>query len=281
MIKILKVSGLSSAAWYDKRLRKAYRASPGPKPAHAEAEILYRVKELLLEPEFYGEGYKKLKKRLADLGIRVGKERLRRILSENNLLAPQRAEPNGSGRLHDGSITTLVPNKMWGTDIKEFYIKGQKHYIISVIDHFNGEIHGYNVTAQANRFTVLQALHNAVMKCFLNLENDVCKESGLQLRADHGSQFDSKTYAAELAFLGITPSPAFVRSPQCNGIIERYHRTLNEQVFYLMSFEDIEHARYEIDRFVEKYNQRWLYHRLGLRSPQQYRLEYEENGLVR
>ena len=50
--------------------------------------------------------------------------------------------------------------------------------------------------------------------------------NGLLLRHDHGSQFVSAHFQAEIAFLGMKSSPAFVRAPEGNGCIERFFRTL-------------------------------------------------------
>jgi putative transposase len=47
---------------------------------------------------------------------------------------------------------------------------------------------------------------------------------------DHGSQYVSDYFQAELTFLGITSSPAFVRESEGNGIAERFIRTLKEQL---------------------------------------------------
>jgi len=76
--------------------------------------------------------------------------------------------------------------------------------------------------------------------------------------------------------LGLVYSPAFVRSPQCNGIIERCHRTLDEQVFDLHDFESLEAARKAIGEFIERYNRHWLIRRLGLNSPLDYREDHEK-----
>jgi putative transposase len=41
---------------------------------------------------------------------------------------------------------------------------------------------------------------------------------GLTLRHDHGSQFMSHDFQAEITLLGIVSSPAFVRGPDGNGM---------------------------------------------------------------
>jgi hypothetical protein len=49
---------------------------------------------------------------------------------------------------------------------------------------------------------------------------------GENLPHDHSPQFMSDDFQAEIAFLGIASSPAFVREPEGNGCIERFFRTL-------------------------------------------------------
>ena len=121
----------------------------------------------------------------------------------------------------------------------------------------------------------MEPLRMAVKKAFGNLERDVCIDIGLFLRTDHGSQYDSNDFQKELKFLGLVYSPAFVRSPECNGIIERFHRTLDEQVFDKQVFESLNQARLAIAKFIEDYNRECLLHRLGLTSPLEYRQDFE------
>ena len=80
---------------------------------------------------------------------------------------------------------------------------------------------------------------------------------------------------AEMKFLGLDMSKAYVRQPECNGCIERFHRTLEEEVFALNHFKTLEEANEAIRRFVENYNHLWLIYRLGYKSPVEYRKEYE------
>ena len=49
----------------------------------------------------------------------------------------------------------------------------------------------------------------------------------------------SDDFQNELAFLGIESSPAFVREPEGNGCIERFFRTLKEQLLWVRPFQSI------------------------------------------
>jgi len=75
--------------------------------------------------------------------------------------------------------------------------------------------------------------------------------------------------------LGLGMSKAYVRSPECNGIIERFHRTLNEQVFSVNTLMSLEEAHQAIKEFIEDYNQDWILHRLKHCSPVEYRKKHE------
>ncbi len=234
---------------------------------------------LLENPLFYGEGYIKIYKRLKNKGIRVGKTRVYKLMRRHDLLNHKKVTTGGS-RIHDGRIITDQPNRMWATDGKEFRTQSDgKCWFIGVIDHFNDEILTFHITKTFDRFAALEPLRLAVKKTFGSIDQDVCKGLNIALRCDHGSQFDSKDYLKELKFLGVEHSPAFVRSPECNGIIERFHRTLNEQVFYIDTFADLTEAKEQITTFIDKYNNHWLLHRLGLKTPVQYRLEYQNGAL--
>lgn len=276
MSLILSVAGLSSAAYYRKDAPKINKARPGPKPSITDDQLLMEIRKEILESPFLDEGYKKTWKRLQRRGIKASKDRVNRVMRENDLLSVTRPKAERKVNDHTGSIKTELPNRMWGTDGKRFYtLKEGWCWFFGIIDHFNDEIIAWHANKSGNRFNAMEPLRTAVKKTYGSLDHHVCKDLGLFLRSDHGSQYDSNDFQKELKFLGLIYSPAFVRSPECNGIIERFHRTLNEQVFDLCVFESLEEARKVIGEFIKRYNRYWLIHRLGLKSPLEYRLDHE------
>ena len=108
------------------------------------------------------------------------------------------------------------------------------------------------------------------------VNRDVCRGIELQLRSDHGSQYDSADFMNEMKFLGLGMSKAYVRSPECNGIIERFHRTLEEELLQIKPFNSIEEAQREIAEFIDNYNTHWILHRLDHYSPMEYKRMYIE-----
>jgi transposase InsO family protein len=81
----------------------------------------------------------------------------------------------------------------------------------------------------------------------------------------------SDDFQQEIRFLGMESSPAFLREPEGNGCIERFFRTLKEQLLWLRDFEDLEELQAALREFRDRYNRHWLIERLAFQSPRQAR----------
>ena len=87
--------------------------------------------------------------------------------------------------------------------------------------------------------------------------------SGLAIRHDHGSQYMSRAFQKEIAWLGAASSPAFVRAPESNGCAERFIRTLKENLLWVRTFRTVEDLRLALIDFRRNYNEHWLIERHG------------------
>lgn len=273
---VLYVAGLSRAAWYGKGRHSGEKKRPGPKPAICDEKLLEAVREDLAQSRFHSEGHKKVLARLRRQGLKVSRKRLLRLMKTHHLLAPVRPKANGSSRVHDGTITTLGLNQLWGTDGKQFWTRQEGlSWFFGVIDHCNDEILGWHTCKIGNRFAAIEPVHQAIKAQYGALDKGIVKGVGLALRNDHGSQYDSGDFQREMNYLGLEMSPAFVRSPQCNGLIERFNRTLQEQVFDLHCFDNLQEARMTIAKFIDDYNRFWLLERHAYRSPLEVRTDLQ------
>lgn len=258
---------ISVGRWYDKRKRKLICEKRGPKVKHCDGDVLSMLEKYLSDPVFYNEGYKKLTVRLREMGVCVGKERLRRIMKEQGLLLNGVNRERVSPYEHTGTIVTDRPNKMWGSDIKEFHLLHGTLYFISLKDHYHGKIVGHYVSEDKTTQSTKEALRQAIKNEFGSVSQGVCSGLDFQIRQDNGSQYVGKEYKAEAKFLGISLSNTMIRSPQSNGVIERFHRTMNEQLGILNKQTSFEASKGILDDFVIKFNSKWLYHRNKLKSP--------------
>lgn len=265
---ILRVIDYSSAAYYGTE-EDDHPGKRGPKTVISDEALKREIKQAMDSIPFHGTGYKKIHSRmnreLRKKGHSVGKNRVFRLMQEENML--NRA-PGGTGssRIHDGTLITDAPDVVWGTDGKKFFTRRDGWcWLFDVIDHFNSEIVGYNVVKYGDRFEATRAVQNAVTHRFGNLDKDSAQS--LVIRSDRGSQYTSEYYTKSMDHLGIEVSHTWSRSPESNGIIERFHRTIDEQLFSLLDFETLEDADKAIGEFIERYNGEWILERLGYLSP--------------
>ena len=87
------------------------------------------------------------------------------------------------------------------------------------------------------------------------------------------SQYVSHDFQAEIRFLGIESSPAFVREPEGNGCAERFIRVLKENLLWVRRFDTVEELRLALLAFRQTYNQSWIIERHGYKTPAQVRAE--------
>ena len=58
-----------------------------------------------------------------------------------------------------------------------------------------------------------------------------------------------------------------MREPEGNGCVERFIRTLKENLLWVRRFDTIEELRVALHRFQEIYNQTWIVERHGYQTP--------------
>jgi putative transposase len=273
LLRVSEVWDVPRATVYRRRrhdeARPRRRPGPlGPMPDQALAEA---IRELLVMSPFHGEGYRKLWARLRFKGIRTSKRRVLRLTREHGLQAPGRVGRPHGPKAHDGTIRTDRVDEMWGTDLTSTLTGEGQASIFVTVDHASTECLGIHAARRATRLEALEPLRQGVRGCFGGFAEGVA--GGLKLRHDHGSQFVADDYQAELAFLGIENSPAFVREPEGNGCVERFIRTLKENLLWVRRFATIEELRQALHVFKNAYNQSWIVERHGYRTPAQVRAD--------
>ena len=136
----------------------------------------------------------------------------------------------------------------------------------------SAECVGIHASRRADRFQALEPVRQGVREHFGSFAKGAA--AGLQLRHDHGSQHVSHHFQAEIRFLGIESSPAFVREPEGNGCAERFIRTLKENLLWVRRFDTVEELRLALIACKRVYNQSWIIERHGYRTPAQVRADH-------
>src|SRR5689334_17458935 len=268
--RVTRLRGVARATVYrHRRPGGGEHRRPGPVGAMPDAALVGEIRRLLEDSPFHGEGHRKLWARLRFAGVRTSRRRVLRLMRAHGLLAPQRAgRPRGS-KAHDGTITTERVDLMWGTDLTSVVTGEGQAAVFVAVDHGSAECVGIHASHRADRFEALEPVRQAVRERFGAFAKGVA--AGLRLRYDHGSQYVSHDFQAEIRFLGVESSPAFVREPEGNGCAERFIRTLKENLLWVRPFETVEELRLALVTFKRTYNQGWIIERHGYRTPAQVR----------
>jgi putative transposase len=186
----------------------------GPKLRWSDEALLEAIRAVLAAAPFLGEGHRKVWARLRWQGVRTSKGRVLRLMREAHLLAPTRVAHAHGPKAHDGTITTDQPDQMWGMDATSCLTRERTATVFVVVDHCAAECIGLHAAKPGTRFEAVEPLRQGVHALFGGYETGIAR--GLQAPHDHGSQYVSDYFQAELKFLGIGSSPAFVREPEGN-----------------------------------------------------------------
>jgi putative transposase len=244
----------------------------GPKTERSDEAVVTAIRAVLTATPFHGEGYRKVRARLAHRGLAVSGKRVLRLMRIHQLLAPRRLGPPNGDPAHAGTIITTRPNEMWGTDATRFYTEQEGWcWFFGAIDHYRDDVVGWHVAKLGDRWAALEPLRQGAREVGAGFRKDGGR--GVKVRCDWGPQYIADAWINEVKWLGMTLSPSYVGEPECNGVMERFIRTLKEQCLYLHRFQTLAEARTTIAGFMARYNHEWLIERQGHRSPAHVRAE--------
>jgi putative transposase len=93
------------------------------------------------------------------------------------------------------------------------------------------------------------------------------------LRSDNGLIFQSRRFRAACQDYRLRQEFITPYTPEQNGIVERFFRSLKEECVWQHSFPSFVEARRAVRRWIGWYNERRPHQALGYLSPRQYRAQ--------
>jgi transposase InsO family protein len=193
-------------------------------------------------------------KRLAALEAKMAQEGL--ILTEAQMIAMERKKEK---REASGEIETEHPGYLVAQDT--YYVGNIKGvgriYQQTVIDTYS-KVAFAKLYDRKNALTAADTLNDKVMPFFEEQQIPL-----LRMLTDRGTEYCGKAeyheYELYLTIEGIEHSKTKVKSPQSNGICERFHRTIQEE-FYAIAFRkklytSIEEMQQDLDLWIKEYNE--------------------------
>jgi putative transposase len=277
--RVARLWGVSRATVYrHRRPDRGEHRKPGPAGAMRDGAPVEAIRRLLEDGPFHGEGCRKLWARPRFAGVRTSRRRVLRLAREHGLPARQRPGRRHGPKAHDGTITTDRVDLMWGTDLAPVMTGEGQATVLATVDHRSAGCLGIHASRGADRFEALEPVKQAVRRCRGAFARGIA--AGIRLRHDHGSRYVSHDFQAEVRFLGMEGSPAFVREPEGDGRAERFVRTLKEDLSWVRRFETVEELRLALQRLRETYDRTWIVERHGCRTPAQGRAAQLEQPMA-
>jgi putative transposase len=176
-------------------------------------------------------GWPRIWRQLRAQGIRVGKQRVQRLMQEHGIQARGKRRfrvmttdsrhdlPIAPNRL-DRNFTVAAPNTAWSGDITYIATEEGWLYLAVVIDLFSRQVVGWSMRPDMRSNLVIDALEMALY------QRRPEKKAGLLFHSDRGSQYASGDFRQVLEAYAITPSMS--RKGNCwdtqsNILFERRH----------------------------------------------------------
>ena len=219
-------------------------------------------------------GWPRVWKELLARGIRVGKERVRKLMQQHGLQA--RAKRRFKATTDSGHSLPVAPNllerqfdvanpdQVWAGDITYIATDEGWLYLAVVIDLFSRQVVGWSMGERMTRQLVMDALRMAWFR------RRPTKTAGVIFHSDRGSQYCSTDFQSLLKGYGMRSSMS--RKGNCwdNACSETLFGSLKVERLHGMRFETRRRAKDEVMDWLLWYNGRRLHSTLGYLSPMQY-----------
>ncbi|MEM7173632.1 MAG: IS3 family transposase [Pseudomonadota bacterium] len=250
IMKLCRWFGLPRRSFY-------YQAKPRQLPLDPSNAV--RVKSII--EQFPTYGYRRI---AAILGW--NKKVVQRICQMKGWQVRKRAKGHRPRAKTLPSVANR-PNERWSTDLTMLWCGRDRHcHLALVIDCSSREILGWRLAKNGNAKTAEAALEEALIHRFGHLGKVLAP---LALRSDNGLVFSSKRFTETVKAYGLTQEFITPYTPEQNGLIERFIRTIKEECIWQHHFENLAHARQVIGQWIRHYNTERPHQALGYQTPAQ------------
>lgn len=259
---ITRRTGLKWKARYEAQEPLSDRSRrPNTSPTRTPEAVERRILELRTENP--GWGAKTLRKVLEN----QGEQNLPCVKTVNNILhrhgciSPEESQKRQPFTRYEKEKC----NMMWQTDFKgEFRMEDNNYcYPLTIIDDHS-------------RFSIKIAPRLSTKNIVIPVFTEVFHEYGLpdSILSDNGAQFAGfrkgyTQFERWLMELDILPIHGRIKHPQTQGKIERFHRTMKQELLNHISISNIDDAEVQFGDWREKYNNIRPHEALGMKTPGQ------------
>jgi putative transposase len=268
MCRLLGVSSSGYYAWVKRRPSRRARADAALTAeihaVHAASRRTYGA------PRVHAE--------LVANGIRIGRKRVARLMSQAGLAGVSRRKfvtttAKGNGRqapdLVERNFAVEAPDRLWVADITYIPTWAGFLYVAVVLDAFSRRVVGWSMATTLATQLVLEALNMALLRR---------RPRGVIHHSDQGSQYTSIAFGHRCREAGVRPSMGSVGDAYDNAMCESFFATLECELLARCRFKTHAEARHATFAFIEGfYNLRRRHSSIGYLSP----IDYEHRQQTR
>ena len=184
------------------------------------------------------------------------------------LSAPRRSR-RARPRVRASRSVAEASNVRWAIDVTHIPVgrDGWAHLAL-VIDCHDREVIGWELALRGRAREAERALEAACLRRFGTLRPEGPPPV---LRSDNGLIFQRARFRRACKDYGLTQEFITPYTPEQNGLVERFFRSLKEECVWQHRFEDLAQARRAIAKWIVWYNHHRPHQALGYLSPRQYR----------
>jgi putative transposase len=249
--------------------RSGLYTSQGAAPARRQLDphLVERVHQLILQHPTYG--YRRVWALLRHReGERVNRKKIYRLMKVKGWMVHQRLV-TPRPRVQKLRSRASASNERWAMDLTHIYCgsDGWGH-LAAVIDCHDREIVGYEFALRGRAKEAERALEQACLKRFGTLRP---VEQTPVLRSDNGLVFQSRRFREACRFYRLKQEYITPYTPEQNGMIERFFRSLKEECVWQHNFESFGQASEKVRDWIKWYNEQRPHQALGYQSPVGYR----------
>lgn len=263
--------GMSRAGFYKRQGRPRAAQLPSRQQRYDEG-LAQRIRSVLDREESFGYRRAWAWLRFKE-GLRINPQAVHRMMQLKGWQCRlwhrpvQRPHPTWAKR-----STVDQPDRLWATDATKIWC-GREGWatLVGVLDAGSRECVGYRFAQEGRAREAVDALEQGVIHrdgSFTTLPPD------LHLRHDNGSIFLAQHFVTTTRRLGLTQEFIPRRSPEYNGAVERFFRTLKQECVWLHQCASFEEAESIILAWIEHYNAERQHSALGYLSPRTWREQF-------
>ncbi|WP_281848088.1 IS3 family transposase [Nitratiruptor tergarcus] len=237
--------------------RRSFYYKPVKRIRKLDEERVKKVKEKIEKFPTYGY-------RCLALLLGMNKKAVQRILQLKSWQVRKRSKGHRP-RAKMMPSRSHYPNQRWTIDMTRIYsINDGWSTLACVIDTCTREIVGWRLSKSGKAKTAEAALQEGLIYRFGRLQR--LKEP-IVLRSDNGLVFTSKSFTKTIKDYNFTQEFITPYTPEHNGMIERFFRTIKEECIWYYNFKSLKEANKIIEEWINFYNQKRKHSALQYKTP--------------